>query len=39
MQKDRGWTVGSKLKKFGGLSVKNWGWVEFLLNWMERGLI
>ena len=33
------WTAGTKTKKVRGLKAKNWTWLEFLLNWTERGLI
>ena len=36
MQKDRGWTAGSKTGKLGGLNAKNRADLELLFNW--RGL-
>ena len=36
MQKDLGWTAGSILEKFRGLSSKNWALLEIFLN--KRGL-
>ena len=35
----RAWTAGTKTRKVRGLKAKNWTWLEFLLNWTERGLI
>ena len=32
------WMAGTKTKKVRGLKAKNWAWLEFLLNWTERGL-
>ena len=31
--------AGSKTGKVRGLKAKIWAWLEFLLNWTERGLI
>jgi hypothetical protein len=33
VQKHRGWTAGSIFKKVRGLYIKNWAYLELLLNY------